>query len=235
DAYCRVPEICAEYGKSVVIIGGRTALLKAHSRILAALAFSKLRVLDTLWYGGDCTEETIKKLTKQSAVKRADMIFAVGGGRAIDTCKAVADKLEKPLFAFPTIASNGAAGTAVSVVRTAAGEVRELYFSKKPAVHVFVQTNLIAEAPRSFLWAALCAAERKSAQRSAVVGGQELFCFGVRTPLEQYGEKALEDCDHNLATEAVRALALAIVSGTVGKGESAAVYEKQHAQVYAII
>ena len=31
------------------------------------------------------------------------MIFAVGGGKAIDTCKLVSIDFEKPYFSFPTI------------------------------------------------------------------------------------------------------------------------------------
>ena len=44
------------------------------------------------------------------------MVFAVGGGRAIDTCKTLCDMENKPVFSFPTIASNCSPVTAVCVI-----------------------------------------------------------------------------------------------------------------------
>lgn len=35
-------------------------------------------------------------LIDNPVVQKADMIFAVGGGRAVDTCKVVFTKLDKP-------------------------------------------------------------------------------------------------------------------------------------------
>lgn len=44
------------------------------------------------------------------------MVFAVGGGRAIDTCKTLCDMEISLFFLFPTIASNCSPVTAVCVI-----------------------------------------------------------------------------------------------------------------------
>ena len=54
-------------------------------------------------------------LAEMEEVKNADMIFAVGGGRAVDTCKTAADLMHKPLFTFPTLGSNCAGCTAIAL------------------------------------------------------------------------------------------------------------------------
>ena len=39
-------------------------------------------------------------------VQNADMVFGVGGGRAVDTVKILCDRIDKPFFTFPNLASN---------------------------------------------------------------------------------------------------------------------------------
>ncbi|MCB6607072.1 iron-containing alcohol dehydrogenase, partial [Anaerostipes caccae] len=58
-----------------------------------------------IWYGGESSYENVEILSGVDEVKSADMIFAVGGGKALDTCKCLSDKLGKPVFTFPTVAS----------------------------------------------------------------------------------------------------------------------------------
>ena len=98
----------------VVLIGGKTALSKAQDAILEAVK-GHLDVTGVLWYGGNATYENVDKLMNTKEVQDADMVFAVGGGRAVDCCKTMADKMGKPVFTFPTIASNCAACTAICV------------------------------------------------------------------------------------------------------------------------
>ena len=116
DCYNEIPYFARFYGNKVVVIGGVTAMSKAKQAILDGIAGSKLEILDFIPYGGNSTYENGDKLIANENVKNADIIFGVGGGRACDTCKYVADKLDKPLFTFPTVGSNCAAVTAISVI-----------------------------------------------------------------------------------------------------------------------
>lgn len=90
--------------------------------------FCKLRYYSIIWYGGNSSYENVEALLNNTKVKDADIIFAVGGGRAIDTCKVVSDKLDKPMFSFPTIASNCAACTAIAVMYNADDTFRDYYY-----------------------------------------------------------------------------------------------------------
>jgi glycerol dehydrogenase-like iron-containing ADH family enzyme len=155
DAFDKIPEICARYGKTAVLIGGKTALSKVQDTVTALLEESGFTLLDTLWYGGDSTLENVNLLLASPSVQEADMIFAAGGGRALDTCKMTAHALRKPFFTLPTIASTCAACTSLGVQYYPDGQFRGVHASAYPANHIFISPKIIAEAPIEYIWAGL--------------------------------------------------------------------------------
>ena len=132
ESYKAIPWITRRYGKKAVVIGGKTAIEKAKNELLEGIKDSEVTISDFIWYGGNSTYENVDNLKNNQLVKEADMVFAVGGGRAVDTCKVVCDQLDKPLFTFPTIASNCAACTAISVIYNEDDTFREYYYPKMP-------------------------------------------------------------------------------------------------------
>ena len=106
DCYKEIPYVTRRYGKTAVVIGGKTAMEKAKPELLAALKGSDLEITDFIWYGGDSNYENIEMLKAMPEVQNADMVFGVGGGRAVDTVKTLCDRIDKPFFTFPTLASN---------------------------------------------------------------------------------------------------------------------------------
>lgn len=103
----------------------------------------------------DATYENVERLKNNKKVNEADMIFAVGGGRSIDTNKVLSDKLNKPLFTFPTIASNCAPITKISVMYNEDHTFKDYYFPKRSPLHCFINTKIISEAPTKFIWAGI--------------------------------------------------------------------------------
>ena len=96
DAYQNIPAVCAPFGKKAAIIGGKRALAAAEEKIRRAVAGSAVEITGTYWYGGEASVENIAKLQPQ--VAQADMLFAVGGGKAIDTVKVLAHMTHRPFF-----------------------------------------------------------------------------------------------------------------------------------------
>ena len=96
EVYQEVPAICAPFGKRVFLLGGRRALAAGKDRLEAALKGSGLEVVDAQVYGADCTMANIRKWAAHAKEVGADMIFGMGGGRALDTAKGAASEADLP-------------------------------------------------------------------------------------------------------------------------------------------
>lgn len=223
DAYQKISEICSNSGTNVVLIGGKTALEKAKEEILSALKNTELLVCDILWYGGEAAIENVEQLKQNKTVQDADMIFAVGGGKALDTCKILSDQLNKDLYTFPTIASTCAAITSICAVYDLNGTFIKPYYIKKPATHTFINTKIIAEASEIYLWAGIGDTLAKGYEPEFSSRGKTLdhinslgitlskMCY---EPLVQYGVNAMIDCRANKTSKELEETILAIIITT---------------------
>ena len=155
DCYKEVYEIVRPYGKKVAVIGGHTALSVAMPKLKAALEGTDLELTDPIWFGGEASYENAAMLEAMDEVKNADVIFGVGGGRAMDTAKCAAGHLNKPIFAFPTLASNCASCTTLCVMYYPDGAMRDLYYPKRCAIHTFMDSEIIANSPAEYVWAGI--------------------------------------------------------------------------------
>lgn len=223
DCYKDVYGVVRRFGKTAVVIGGKTALSKAYEPLKEALAGTGFSLSDALWYGGNATYEHAGELETMEAVKNADMIFAVGGGRALDTCKVVAQHLDKPLFTFPTIASNCAPTTSLAVMYNANDTFKDYFYPERCPVHAFINTKIIAEAPEELLWAGIGDSLSKECEVELASRGVDLFhttllgtqvAHACTEPLVGYGEKALEQCRNNTPGYELEQVSLAIVVST---------------------
>ena len=153
--YDKIPEICEPYGTKVIAIGGHKAINAAKDKIIKACEKSNLEILDFIWYGGEATYENVEELMKNPLVQQADMIFAIGGGKSTDTGKSLGIKANKPVFSFPTIASNCSACTSVSIMYYPDGRFKEPFFFAAPPVHAFIDTEILVRSPSRYMWAGM--------------------------------------------------------------------------------
>ena len=153
--YDKIGPVCESYGKTVLVIGGKLALEAAYDKIRAAVDKTKLTIIGKELFGEDCTYKTVEALRKLPAYHEADMVFGVGGGKALDTVKCLCITDDKPVFTFPTIASNCAATTSVSIMYNDDGTFLKPHFFIRPAMHAFIDTEIIAKAPERYMWAGI--------------------------------------------------------------------------------
>jgi len=221
--YQKIPEICCPYGQHVIAIGGHKAMAAARPLIEAAVADSELTILDFLWYGGEACYENVAALQEHPLVQQADMIFAIGGGKALDTSKCLAVKMGKPVFTFPTIASTCAAVTTVAVIYHTDGSFREPFYFLQPPAHAFLNTAIIAAAPSQYLWAGLGDTYAKYYETTLSARGENLEHFnaiGVQLsrqcldPLLQYGQQAMTDNKAQRCSYALEQVVLAVIVTT---------------------
>jgi len=223
DCYKEIPWVTRRFGKKAVVIGGKTAMSKVKDALLDGIAGSDVEVIDFIWYGGEASYENADKVAEMETVKNADMIFAVGGGRVMDTCKVIKEKLDKPMFTFPTLGSNCAATTSIAVIYHPDGSVNNYFYSNTPAEHIFINTKIIAESPEKLFWAGIGDGISKELEAELSIRGHKashtplLGYYLSKTcinPLIEYGKKAYEDCKNNIESFELEQVALDIIVST---------------------
>ncbi len=223
DAYDDIRNVCPRYGKTAVIIGGKHALKAAEERIRKSAEEGGIKITGAFWYGGEASVENIERLSAIREVAEAEIIFAVGGGKAIDTCKVMAHLTERPFFTFPTIASTCASCTSLGILYHPDGSLREYSFSKIPPNHVFINTQIIADAPDIYLWAGMGDTMAKYFECTASSRGHIpehsdsmgiALCSMCADPVIRYGKQAMEACRQNAVTFELEEVILGIIIST---------------------
>lgn len=167
-------------------------------------------------FGGECCDEEVERLAKIADQQECDIVIGMGGGKVIDTAKAVGHEAGARVAIVPTIASTDAPTSAVSVIYTAAGAfARYLFLPRNPDL-VLVDTQVIANAPVRFLVAGMGDAlatwfEADSCRQSysenqcgglGTLAGYSLARLCYDTILE-YGVAAKTSCEQNVVTPAL--------------------------------
>jgi glycerol dehydrogenase len=216
-----LPQLLEEYGKRVVVIGGKTALSKARPALERVLTEAGAEVTGWLWYGGEATHEHSHALAASPEVAAAEVIIAVGGGRAIDTCKEVAYLVHKPLITVPTLASNCAPVTAIGVFYKPEGGLDGYFYAPGPPEHCIIDLSLIEDSPSDYFWAGIGDALSKEPEvefasrglalpHTALLGRNLAAACGE--PLFTWGEAALKDKNNRALTPAFEHVVLDIIA-----------------------
>lgn len=135
---------------------GDSALLIAHpddvNRVKVKLESTKNKFNITLvesHFQGECTREEVERLQALAKEHSCSCTIGLGGGKAIDTAKCVAEG--EALIIVPTIAATDAPTSHSAVLYTSEGEFDDYaYFKQSPSV-VMIDTTVIANAPTRFL------------------------------------------------------------------------------------
>jgi glycerol dehydrogenase len=98
-------------------------------------------------FGGECTAAEIRRGSEAGRAAKAGVIVGAGGGKVLDTARAIASDLSLPVVNCPTIASSDAPCSALSVVYTEAGEWQEYRIYRRNPDLVLVDTSVIARSP----------------------------------------------------------------------------------------
>ncbi|OKO80938.1 hypothetical protein AC629_26485 [Bradyrhizobium sp. NAS80.1] len=106
-------------------------------------------------FSGECTRREIDRLVALMEGTPFDAIIGVGGGKALDTAKAVAHALSAPIAIVPTIASSDAPTSRLMAIYDENHKIIEVPRLRRNPDAVFVDTSIVRSAPRRFFIAGI--------------------------------------------------------------------------------
>ena len=140
----------ARMGTKALLTGGKSALSASGQAIQSSLEKENIGCYQEDFMG-ECSDKEINRLVDVAKSNGADLVICAGGGKVIDTGKAVAHEMKVPVIVVPTIAATDAPCSALSVVYTEEGVFeRYLVLPKNPDC-VLVDTAIVANAPVELL------------------------------------------------------------------------------------
>ncbi|MFT4413936.1 iron-containing alcohol dehydrogenase family protein [Fredinandcohnia humi] len=106
-------------------------------------------------YSGECSLSEITSLTSLVSSRSFDAVIAVGGGKVLDLVKAVCHKTHKPSVLIPTLASNCAPWTPISVLYDEQGSFIRYDVYPVSASLVLLEPRILLQAPIEMLIAGI--------------------------------------------------------------------------------
>jgi glycerol dehydrogenase len=137
-----------------LIIAGRSAIERMAPTWEQALSGAGIEHAVRA-FGGECSQAEIEAGAAQARALGARVIIGAGGGKCLDTARAVAAAIDTPVVNCPTIASSDAPCSALSVVYTAEGAFDRYIFYRRNPDLVLVDTSIVAAAPVRYLVAGM--------------------------------------------------------------------------------
>ncbi|MGQ7807252.1 glycerol dehydrogenase [Hafnia alvei] len=138
-----------DFGDNAFIISDEFILQRVNDEAIAGLKQAGLKGASEK-FNYECTEVEIKRLGALAEAQQANVIVGIGGGKTLDSAKAVAYYHKLPVILFPTIASTDAPCTALAVIYTEQGEFERYLFLPQNPDAVIADTSIIAAAPVRF-------------------------------------------------------------------------------------
>lgn len=215
DVLTRLGDYLKPLAARWLVVGDKFVLGFAEETLRQSFKQAELYV-EIAPFGGECSQNEIDRLRELAKSADCQAILGIGGGKTLDTAKALAHFMDVPVAIAPTIASTDAPCSALSVIYTDSGEFdRYLMLPHNPNI-VIVDTQVVARAPARLLAAGIGDAlatwfEARACSRSGattMAGGKctqaalalAELCYNT---LVEEGEKAMLAAEQHVVTPAL--------------------------------
>lgn len=158
-------------------------------------------------FPGNCSEEVINSLTAQVKSMHVDCVIGFGGGKTLDTAKAVATDANVPMAIMPSAASSDAPTSRLVAIYKDQVLKYSRILSRSPDL-VLVDTSILVAAPKRLLIAGIGDALAKKFEVEKSVENSVPNTFGMQSPwlsitlankcyelLQTYAHAAIAECE----------------------------------------
>jgi uncharacterized oxidoreductase len=173
-------------------------------------------------FSGHCNKQQVAQLAEVAGSDRS-VVIGIGGGRVLDTAKALARQLGVPFVAIPTIAATCAAWTPLSVWYDNANQAIGFDVFDDANHLVLVEPEIILRAPQDYLLAGVGDTLAKWHEAVVLCPHPERLPLTARLGLDsartihdillEQGEQALQQQQHGQAGQAFLNVVDAIIAG----------------------
>ena len=134
------------YGKKALVLITASGYRRIGKLVESSFAGQDFELVFD-YFNGECSKNEINRLIAIADEKGCDMVIGIGGGKTLDTSKAVAYYRKTPVLICPTIASTDAPCSALSVIYTDDGVFEEYLFLPANPNMVLMDTDIITASP----------------------------------------------------------------------------------------
>lgn len=167
--------------KTAVVIADQTVWKIAGHKVVHELKKENISAEEVV-FNGEASRDEFERIAGIARNAGATIVVGIGGGKTLDTAKAVSDQLNGYTVIVPTTASTDAPTSALSVVYSNEGVFENYRFYKKNPDLVLVDTKIIAEAPPRLLASGIADALATWVEaRSVISKGGKTMAGGVST------------------------------------------------------
>lgn len=166
-----------KYGKKALIVITASGYKRVGEAIEESFKVTGCEIVFD-YFNGECSKNEINRLVSIVEANGCDMVIGVGGGKILDTCKAVAYYKSLPVLICPTIASTDAPCSALSVIYTDEGVFEEYLFLPANPNMVLMDTDVITKSPARLTVAGMGDALATYFEARAVKAADGTTCAG---------------------------------------------------------
>ncbi|AWB43730.1 glycerol dehydrogenase [Paenibacillus sp. CAA11] len=211
-------EYVKAFGNKALVIADELVWKIAADRVVQSLEKSGLTAIKAE-FKGEASKNEISRIAEQGRGQQVDMVIGVGGGKTLDTAKAVNELLSGACVIIPTTASTDAPTSALSVIYSDEGAFETYSFFPKNPDLILVDTKVIAGAPPLFLASGIadamatwieCRAVIEARAKTMAGGLPTLAAEAIAKKCEEtlfdYGLQAYESVKRKVVTPALEAV-----------------------------
>lgn len=202
DELTRMKEHIAHLGSSIFVLGSKRGLNDVKDTIQNSFKDTNIPIVFEA-FNGECTKKEALRLQEVVKSHKSDVIVGIGGGKVMDTAKAVAFLEKLPVVIVPTVASCDAPTSALIIYYTEDGVFEEKFITKRNPDVVLVDTHIIANSPVRLLVAGMGDALATFFEARVVVEAYRDNYGGGKTTLASYELAKL--CYRTLLNDGVNA------------------------------